>query len=587
MKRPLQLLLAFLLIFVSLCAVACAGETDGSTPTDAPTDAPTTEGTTDESPDPGSDYADYLILASGGQSAYTLVYSSSATFTQKNITKDWVADPEKLTGASVPRETDKRAAVGAYEIVFAAPMQRQFVDPLMEACSWMGYSITVSEERIIVCAYSNEMYKKAANKLFAQVKDLGGGVYGIARDFTATYCDVKEDTLPKFDSAAGTLLGNRVYFQGNGNYVVGFGQVTEAEVDAYLAKLTAGGYEKLAENRAGSVRFATWRRGALVVYSNWNTTDKTFKLTVGNDTYLPESDEGTVEALVTPSLVQLAREGAKDTAPGMSYVLQLADGRYIIVDGGNSNAADEQVLLDYLVANKPSSHEKPVIALWMITHAHGDHAGLAVDLLNDHGSEIVLETVAHNFTDMDRNSVTNKDIDNTYAVGFLAAARKAAPSVQVWVVHSGQKVTIGGAEIEILYTPEDYFPNQIDWGNDTSCSWMITVGGKKVFFTGDSDPILCNDMARWYGSEGLQCDILQVTHHGFNGATEAFYRAIDPKICLWSCDATRFASDPRCLGTQSGYEFNQILRNEGWTRGDESGAREHHHCGETYTYNFA
>ena len=154
------------------------------------------------------------------------------------------------------------------------------------------------------------------------------------------------------------------------------------------------------------------------------------------------------------------------------------------------------------------------------------------------------------------------------------------------ILHSGQTAMIAGAKIEILYTPEDYFPNPIDWGNDTCCAWKITVGGKTVLFTADCDPILCDDMAKWYGSEVLQCDVLQVTHHGFNGATMAFYKAIDPKICLWSCDETRFLNDGRCLGTLSGYEFNRFLRGEKWTRGGATGEREHYHAGQIYIYRF-
>lgn len=582
-----KLLLAVLLLVAAGIVTSCAADQVLPPSTDRESDLQTVTRTeTDSDTSAGIDRDDYLILAEGGKTDYRLIYSADATTTQKTVVKSWVSDFGKDTGAPLVWGTDKKTAPGAREIVFAASLQRDFVNAPMEACPLTGYSVSVAGERIILCAYSNELYEKAASRLLGQVEQLGDGVFGIRKDISLVWQDVKDTDLPKLSSAAGTLLGGRVYYQGNGNYVVGYENVTAAEAEAYLTRLAALGYEKKAENRLGAVSFATYQKASATVYTNWNAAEKCFRMTVGNDAYLPPASSGSYTARKAPTLAQPARNGAKQTAPGMSYVLQLADGRYILVDGGGSDADDEAALLRYLTENKPDTHEKPVIALWMITHAHGDHIGLATDFLNRHGSEVRLEAVAHNFPDFNYNPASREDMTNALANRFLAAARAASPTLKRWILHSGQTAMIAGAKIEILYTPEDYFPNSIDWGNDTCCAWKITVGGKTVLFTADCDPILCDDMAKWYGSEVLQCDVLQVTHHGFNGATMAFYKAIDPKICLWSCDETRFLNDGRCLGTLSGYEFNRFLRREKWTRGGATGEREHYHAGQTYIYRF-
>lgn len=585
-----KLLFVVLLVAIALIGSSCdMGSGSPSQSTDPESGSQTkTQTETNVDTAVGIDRGNYLILAEGGKTAYKLVYSSDATNSQKNITKDWVSDFGKDTGALILRGTDKKTAPENREILFAAPLQRDFVNASMEACPLTGYSISVVGERIVLCAYSNEMYEKAASKLLAQVEQLESGVFGIRKDLSLTYQDVKDAELPKFSSTDGTLLGGRVYYQGNGNYVVGYENVTEAEVGTYLAQLAALGYERKTENQLGAVAFATYQKASAIVYTNWNTAEKCFRMTIGNDSFLPSAWSASYSVVTEPTLAQLARNGAEQTAPGMSYVLQLADGRYILIDGGGCDADDEAELLRYLKENKPAAHEKPVIALWMATHAHGDHIGLATDFLNHHGKEVRLEAIAHNFPDFNYNPVSqeNSAAMATLANRFLAAARSASPTVKRWNLHAGQTAEIAGAKIEILYTPEDYFPNAINWGNDSSCAWTITVGGKTVLFAGDCDPILCDDMAKWYGSDVLQCDVLQVCHHGFNGATMAFYKAIDPKICLWSCDEVRFLTDARCLGTMSGYEFNRFLREEKWKRGDATGEREHYHCGNTVIYRF-
>ena len=98
----------------------------------------------------------------------------------------------------------------------------------------------------------------------------------------------------------------------------------------------------------------------------------------------------------------------------------------------------------------------------------------------------------------------------------------------------------------------------------------MTLGGKTTLFTGDAQEPNCNFMVDVYGS-WLKCDIFQLPHHGYNGATLAFYQAVDPDICLWASDEARFNTDKRCLGTAAGFEFNK------WLRDDSIKKREHYH----------
>ena len=75
--------------------------------------------------------------------------------------------------------------------------------------------------------------------------------------------------------------------------------------------------------------------------------------------------------------------------------------------------------------------------------------------------------------------------------------------------------------------------------------------------------------------ETLKCDILQVTHHGLNGGDTLMYSYVDPDICLWAIDQTRFETSDMCLGTKYGFEFNA------WIRNDKIKVRKHYAASTT------
>lgn len=56
---------------------------------------------------------------------------------------------------------------------------------------------------------------------------------------------------------------------------------------------------------------------------------------------------------------------------GLSYVVRLLDGRFIIFDGGWEFEPDADNLMKSLSDQSP--YEKPIIAAWIMTHPHIDH----------------------------------------------------------------------------------------------------------------------------------------------------------------------------------------------------------------------
>ncbi len=368
---------------------------------------------------------------------------------------------------------------------------------------------------------------------------------------------------------------NGTYRVGDGEYSHSYSNVSADERAAYLALLQQEGYTHSYTNQIGDNLFDTFYKGKNGLHLSYYPAKAIFKVTTITKDYQPATTPAT--GSTAPTLTQMGLKGADlsspDGAPGMSYVMQLSDGRFIIVDGGSANADDELALLNYL---KENSSGKPRIAAWVFTHAHGDHMGLACSFISKYANEVTLQAVYANFPDAHNMEMVYEDAAvslGTSIDNWNALVAEKFPNAAKYKFHAGEKFYIGDALFEILFTHEDFYPMSFGYGNDTSSAFKVTLGNKSILFLGDCDSRSSQFLADVYGS-ALKCDILQVTHHGFNGAVQALYESADPTICLWPVDQTRFGTDPRCLGTQSGYEFNKWLRDNVST---------HHHTSVTTT----
>lgn len=408
-----------------------------------------------------------------------------------------------------------------------------------------------------------------------------------------------QEMLPAL-AAAGTLFIGR--YASNGwtqlAYTVTNRTAGEAAFAGYCARLAEVGFARDAVNEIGEARFATFVRDALAVHVMFYPAIGALRIVYGEQVVLPGTSEG--EAFAEPIVVQPGRRATMNAAAGQSYVIRAADGRLIVIDGGPAQAEDEADLFALLRALKPAAHIRPRVT-WMFTHPHGDHLALAVRFLGAHADDIALEAVWHNFPDFKRLIDPNSA---GHAAALTATLRDRYPDTPVGVFHSGQRLTMPGCAIEILFTQEDFWPNPFPTANHTSAAWRMRFSGGATFLVlGDCEKGLCAQMARVYGGE-LESDILQLTHHGLNGATLGLYQLIDPKICFWPLDEHRVATDGRCLGIRAAsdnagysytvyadpaepwpsYAFNSWLRETDWTRIDgSSGARAHYPSTRTTT----
>ena len=278
----------------------------------------------------------------------------------------------------------------------------------------------------------------------------------------------------------------------------------------------------------------------------------TLKVITTKRGYLPPTFFERYEKLADATVTQLGRVGASRVAAGELFVIQVEDGSFVVIDGGPHCDADCDELLRFLWKRKPEAHRKPRVA-WLVTHAHSDHVELIIDFLSANCENIDLELFCWNNPIMSASKDApcydgGAERYSQHVVDIERILKEKYPNTNIFNCHTGQSLYLAGCKIEIIHTHEDIFPAWIWNLNVASTTFKFTFNSQKTFLVlGDSETNNCIFMSEAYG-DILDCDMVQVSHHGLNGATKEIYEKIKPSIAFWPIDKDRFENDEKCLG---------------------------------------
>lgn len=210
----------------------------------------------------------------------------------------------------------------------------------------------------------------------------------------------------------------------------------------------------------------------------------------------------------------------KSSTQMMSYLIETPDGRLVMIDGGHRCDEDADFLESILL--EKGGH----IAAWFITHAHDDHYGALLRLLERGELRLHIDCLYFDFPPAQwceqAEAGTARPLTD-----FLAQLDR----------HGLKTAPIGrgdhfdwGVGIEVLNSLGDY--TQLPSINDTGLVLLAHFPKRDVLFLGDMAEIGQKALADG-AADRLRCDIVQMAHHGQQGVNFALYRLISPKICLW------------------------------------------------------
>ncbi len=256
---------------------------------------------------------------------------------------------------------------------------------------------------------------------------------------------------------------------------------------------------------------------------------------------------------------------------GLSSIITLEDGSFIVYDGGGSGetapADDENTMYEVMVdihtkvfGRAPDQYNPLHIRGWIITHEHWDHHMVFYNFCQEYGNykEVRIDRLLYNpasneetYNCYNPSSTIEDNVLNGNIEKFIRG-----DSFQIVKVHTGQKFYFANAELQVLYTHEDIHPQELVYFNNSSTIFRIDLGvtdrdknqvasrddvvnTESTIWLGDLERVGSKCMRAMYG-DTLKADAVQVAHHGYNGVEKELYALIDPEVVLWPTDSANW-----------------------------------------------
>ena len=288
-------------------------------------------------------------------------------------------------------------------------------------------------------------------------------------------------------------------------------------------QLLAHGFKAITVTPVEGATFETllFTNGIELVTVYWKPTQKEVRI-------LFEKPDENILSLLAPNestgtgeltMIQVGVErGPGDTGNpmiGMCYVIKLADGRAIIIDGGfvyENNADNVFGALSKLDIAR-NENGQYIIAAWFFSHGDGDHIGIMESFGKKYSEKADVECFIYNLPSVGQLLTPTSATGET---AFYNNCKAAYPNAIHLIPRAGVKYYFGNATIDMLYTPDFVWSpeSKITYYNSTSLVYKVNGGDVSFLSTGDAGESAFKVMWENYDSSTFACDIFQVPHHG-------------------------------------------------------------------------
>jgi hypothetical protein len=208
---------------------------------------------------------------------------------------------------------------------------------------------------------------------------------------------------------------------------------------------------------------------------------------------------------------------------GNSYVFRTKEGKVAVMDGGVAGEAD--YLRGFLAALGNT------IDIWFLSHPHSDHIGALNEILKK-PDDIKIKSVYHSAfsNDFYENVEPNSRDLTVEFYGNLEHFSQSGGKV-IDVKEPGTVIELDRLKFKILgIKNEDIRTNAY---NNSSMIIRVWDSVRSVVFLGDAGIEQGDRLLGGPFRKDLDCDYLQLAHHGQRGVSKDFYRTVKFSSCLW------------------------------------------------------
>ncbi|MBQ9131863.1 MAG: MBL fold metallo-hydrolase [Clostridia bacterium] len=534
-------LIALLLVTLALCAVSC-NRGDNNTPDDGTTGGEDTTTPPQDTEAPGVD----LTLIEDNQLKYTIVIPDSSMIESLMFLRSTIITLTKTRCDAITYDQIDTATTENFIYVgfYPGEIEGTTGEDNMTFGSWIME--VVNGKDIAISGYSSSgMYggvDELSNLLKAAYNN-GNATVEIKRS-TGEYYTGLFSYLP-VPKGYSKDFAQKQFSSGVGVTQLRMDDMSAPDALEYLESMKTCGLTEHSSFSVGNTYGGTYYvKDKVVYYVTHHTGALRINAMPYKEAFLPENPtEPNFEKVCDTKGYMIgvsADEGG--TQNGMCFVYLLADGTFVVFDGGRSST-DAVHLYDWLEKlAKQNDLDEIVISALQLTHAHGDHFGFLSAFLSRYVStgKVTLETIWLNRGTTDQGGGdTGKNMMSEEAK-IVDSVNLYAKGTKVIPLHTGQSFYMADVFVEVMFTMEDFDQYKCYAAYDTnaaSTSVRLTVNDISVLMTGDSYCDNSNMMATMY-KDDLKVDILQVPHHGVwreENGTKAFYNVVKPTYALVPC----------------------------------------------------
>ena len=260
---------------------------------------------------------------------------------------------------------------------------------------------------------------------------------------------------------------------------------------------------------------------------------------------------------------------------GLGQIITLADGSFIVIDGGRAKGLDETANVWALMKEMHKkahgeypTKEKPAhIRAWIITHEHGDHHNILSNFCNQFGflPEVKFDYLMENFGSMTqlRTAGGNYNIRNNLKV----LQEKVKNGFEYIQVNTGQVFYFANCRLEILVTLDDMYPWRCSETNNATTvtrTALLESDGQNSYectslWLGDAEVQQSLVARAMYGSF-LKSEQVQVAHHGSTGGSEKqLYELVGNCKVVWFPNCVSKNTVEHCLSND--WSFSPAFKN--------------------------
>ena len=373
--------------------------------------------------------------------------------------------------------------------------------------------------------------------------------------FTAILADMEDVTLPTVEptveatlpDAYGKDTADVTYAGDDDSMLYTFENKNAADFEAACKYYTDNGYTVYRATEKVDNRFTTFTKGTAMAHVYWFKELSELNIVISDTAayYLPPVNPAVTDGDVECTIVQLEDSTHVN---GMSYVIQLKDGSYIVYDGSYSSQA--RLLLQYLKDNH-KGEGKPLIRAWVMTHSHNDHYPAFSQIARRWADQIQVEYVLVNPLNEEEFELDEEEL--YLSTTFREDVARFSGTKLVYV-HTGMEFVFCNLTMEVLWTPDDLYKNitnrtlanrDINF-NNTSIVTRLYDTDYNTLFTADIGKRGTDMMVTVYG-DYLKSDACQVAHHGVEDVPFSFYDIVRAPLLFYPCDYDLYDNNTRHL----------------------------------------